>query len=566
MSGLVVAIHFLVIIICGALVVAAPFLLIQWLYPMTVRRWMRKRGGAVQEETHVGPAAAGPSAGAQLLFEIIDSHSPAHPSPADESLHRRVLRASRATASAYTAAGVAYAAAMTILLVGFDRSVSNKPAAFIICFASLLWLPLLIYVTVAAEDRWRKLVLLAAYYVGLIGVRTIVGTRNISLGEFFAVELMPLSASVLIIMRRTGVAGVAVCFVSCLVFAGHNLALPFFERAVLKQSYIEYISFPTLIVIAIVLSALLLIIPAALYARKKMSDMTLLLDSFILFMTIWGVTQVLTRIWAGWYIVTLLVVPFVLYKFAMLFATRWINPRGREGVSLMLLRVFSPKWGDQWWKEGPKWDGAWLLDPKWESEWLQRQVSYHWRHEGSIQLIAAPDLTGANVELPELLNFITGRLKKQFIKNPADRRRQLDVLDLAPDPDGLYRVNEFFCLEDMWRGTVAELLRRSQVVLMDLRGFSQSNQGCIEELREVINLVPVNRLVLTADKKTDVGFLELTLGLAWMQLRLDSPNNGLRDTKVRILHITRQDSRAARRLLSMLAEAALPGSPNRQAL
>ena len=52
--------------------------------------------------------------------------------------------------------------------------------------------------------------------------------------------------------------------------------------------------------------------------------------------------------------------------------------------------------------------------------------------------------------------------------------RRLRELDLGPDPDGRFRVNEFICYPDTWRMALSRLLESdpSQSVLVNLRGFS----------------------------------------------------------------------------------------------
>ena len=43
---------------------------------------------------------------------------------------------------------------------------------------------------------------------------------------------------------------------------------------------------------------------------------------------------------------------------------------------------------------------------------------------------------------------------------------------------------------DTWRSAVGRLMETSDLVVMDLRGFSAKNQGCIVELQSLIDLVP----------------------------------------------------------------------------
>ena len=93
----------------------------------------------------------------------------------------------------------------------------------------------------------------------------------------------------------------------------------------------------------------------------------------------------------------------------------------------------------------------------------------------------------------------------------------MDQLDLQPDGDGQFRVTEFFCHDDTWKLTLARLADDSDAVLMDLRAFSQSNAGCIFEISELFNLVPLQRLVFILDESTDQKFMRETMLEAWMR-------------------------------------------------
>lgn len=535
----------------SALMVSAPVLLLQWLYRRAVLRWMNTRGGAGREEERAatpGPAHAAP---ADLHIEVRDARAPAG-SPADDlPLYGRAVRSSRALARVYAAAGLAYVAALIPIMLGQSLyagriALNVKTAGFIAMFAALLlWLPLLMYLTVAVAGRLRKALLLAGYVVLLVATSAAFSSgESVTLWPF----LMGPPTSILVITRRAGVAGLLSAAVLLLLLLGAALSFaalslfPQTQKAGEPSGYLlasaQLLTLPLVLVLTVALGALLLVLAGRRYERKKMSDLTLALDCFMLFTTVWVTAFFGAR--AGWYAAAV-ALSFPVYKLVALAGLRRLRRReawdGGRGVSLMLLRVFGAKRS---------------------SEWLMSHLSYYWRYAGSIQLIAAPDLAGANLELHELMHFVTGRVKNQFIKDAADRERQLAALDLAPDPDGRHRVNEFFCLNDVWHGTVAELLERSDAVLMDLRGFTPSNEGCVAELGELVNLVPVNRLVITANENTDYHFLYDALYHAWARMGPDSPNRALRRPTLRILNISaiRQDALAVKRLLSMLGEAA----------
>ena len=119
---------------------------------------------------------------------------------------------------------------------------------------------------------------------------------------------------------------------------------------------------------------------------------------------------------------------------------------------------------------------------------------------------------------------MSGRLDRRFIDTGGSLDLRIDQMDLAPDGDGLFRVTEFFCHDDTWKLTLARLADESDAVLMDLRDFSHTNAGCIFEISELFNLVPLQRLVFVVDESTDQKFMRETMSETWKQLRDRSPN------------------------------------------
>ena len=122
-------------------------------------------------------------------------------------------------------------------------------------------------------------------------------------------------------------------------------------------------------------------------------------------------------------------------------------------------------------------------------------------------MIAAPDVGARMVDPGDLLRFTTGDITSGFIKSQQDLSRQLAALDVLPDRDGRYRVNEFYCRDDTWQATVVDLIARADAVVMDLRGFSAERRGCEFELRELAARTAPERVVLIVDASTDQALL-----------------------------------------------------------
>src|SRR5262249_15590863 len=173
----------------------------------------------------------------------------------------------------------------------------------------------------------------------------------------------------------------------------------------------------------------------------------------------------------------------------------------------------------------------------------------------SIQLINGPDVAHSTVQPHQLLDFLGGRLASHFIGDAVSFSEKMYALDTAPDRDGWYRVNSFFCRADTWQAVLARLVLAGDVILMDLRGFSSDNAGCVHELRHLIDFVPLSRCVFLVDETTDLAFARQTLDHAWKDMRAGSPNRSKTPDAV-TLHQFTSGGRALRALLRRLCDAA----------
>jgi hypothetical protein len=270
------------------------------------------------------------------------------------------------------------------------------------------------------------------------------------------------------------------------------------------------------------------------YERKQISDQSTILDAIWL---LFGVVHSIRLVFDGapWMLSGL--GAFAMYKVVVWAGfSRLINRAGsaRNGSKLLLLRVFS-------------------LGRR--SERLFHALGMHWRHVGSIQFIAGPDLVTTSVEPHEFLDFLRGKLARRFIDGPATLELRLSEMDLVPDQDGRFRVNDFFCYEDTWKMVLSRLVAKSDAVLMDLRGFSPQNAGCRFEINELINTVPLGRVVFIIDDTTDESFLHQTVQQSWSRLTRTSPNRLLVPPQLRLFRFTGAGSGGLRQLLHAVCVA-----------
>jgi hypothetical protein len=172
----------------------------------------------------------------------------------------------------------------------------------------------------------------------------------------------------------------------------------------------------------------------------------------------------------------LLWIPLVIWS-----AARW-RPRVERPPTLLVLRVFQQ-------------------DAQARS--LFDQVVERWRLSGNTVMIAGTDLADRTLDADDIFQFLDKKLAQRFIVSPADVARRIDAFDLAADIDGRYRVNECYCHDTTWQDALQALVRYSDVVLMDLRGFQANNSGCRYELATLAQASRKLRVVVLTDGRTD---------------------------------------------------------------
>jgi hypothetical protein len=273
------------------------------------------------------------------------------------------------------------------------------------------------------------------------------------------------------------------------------------------------------------------------YERKKISDQSVTLDYVWL---LFGFVQSIPLFFGGAAWILSGLVAFAAYKVVALASFSLLGrgiPTESTTPKLLLLRVFS-------------------LGKR--SERLFDALAKHWRHLGSISFIAGPDLATTTIEPHEFLDFLSGKLARRFIDGPETLSRRVSEMDLEPDRDGRFRVNDFFCYDDTWQLVLSQLESDSDAVLMDLRGFSQENRGVVYEINEVINVVPLERVVLIVDRTTDEEFLRQIIQGCWERMKPTSPNRLSTPGQLRLFRFTGSHGGELQQLLHVLSSAAKP--------
>ena len=166
-------------------------------------------------------------------------------------------------------------------------------------------------------------------------------------------------------------------------------------------------------------------------------------------------------------------------------AFMWLARRGRRPgrvPTLLVLRVFQR---DE------------------QARSLFDHVVERWRLSGNTVMIAGTDLADRTLDAADIFQFLDRRLAERFVVSSADVSRRIAAFDMAADIDGRYRINECYCHDTTWQDALQALMRYSDVVLMDLRGFQRHNAGCRYELTTLAQASHELRVVVLTDSRTD---------------------------------------------------------------
>ena len=451
--------------------------------------------------------------------------------PASAEARRWLLRTRRSAlqaAAIYAVAGAAHAFVATVVLFTASGTEFLPLRTFFVWFV-FAWPIVPTVFFVAVGSRRLRVIGISAYFLVALAISPVPLTDFAILwGTFMGVPTLLLVA---VGHRRLRAVGPLVLAATFLVVTGVNVAL--------SAAFGLGIGAAVAIVAAFVALAWWTLHQIAKrYREKRTSDLGLMLDAWWLLFTLWQCVDFsAAEGLAGAFVL----VAFAVYKLVQAIGFHLIAPRRRQsGVSLLLLRVFG-------------------FDKR--SERLLDELGHKWRYAGPINLISAPDLATGYVEPHEFLDYLAGRLSRGFVKDEENLEARMARLDKLPDPDGRYRVNDFLCHADTWQPTMRRLADDSDVVLMDLRSFSQGNRGCAYELRVLLDAVPVGRIVLLIDATTDRVLLEELLHDMWRTLAPTSPN--LRPTPglLRIISVTSGSSREIDSLLLGLFVAGAKHEP-----
>ena len=455
------------------------------------------------------------------------------------------VQSMRRLSAAYVLAGLVHATLATAVMFwlnGLDFRLFRTLTVWTV-FA---WPIVAVLMMTATVTRRQQALLVGAYFALLLALEIIAEAFHLryqpGFGELFllwAIIMGPPTAVILLLANRAWRSvGLTALFVSIVLVGAYLLGFQLLGCVILTTRSAALLASRHYLLLAIVVACgalawLLLRRAARRYQAKLASDQMFTLDSWWLLVS---ALEVLFQMGTSGVASFWFLLAFAGYKIVLHLGLQRFGRATMPGQpqSMLLLRVFGHAE---------------------RARTLADQVGQTWRHAGPINMIGGTDLATALLEPDELMAFWSGKLRQGFVVSPTDLATRLQNLDEQRDPDGRYRINEFFCHDNTWRATVRALAQRSAVVLMDLRGFGKENRGCEFELAMLLGEVPLGRVVLLVDRTTRTEDLKILLDSMWGKLPSSSPNRDLTKPVLQLFHVE-DNSTALRPLLAALFTAA----------
>ena len=498
-----------------------------------------------------------------LQISILDSSSGKTNAATNDGLYSHLFRGPWRAAAIYVVAGICYALATTYVFLSAAKD--GFPAlTFLILFWHYAW-PIAVTVSLVAAQAWRtRLKIFGTYFLIILALGVIARLGNatgiwLQIVELWFLTNFPATLLLLVFLNRkiravgplvltfitlavTGLVlmptfvvnigeiwDLVVPIAAALGLAGNQIFMALFILGFLAFGILGWLAWQAI---------------GALYRRKKISEQSITIDAIWL---LFAIFQAAGLIFEGdhWFMASLFV--FVIYK-GVAWVGFWLAgryPRSRQPhPELLVLRVLAP---------GQR------------SKRLFEVLARHWRFAGSVERMTGPDLATPTMEPHEFLDFLNGKLARRFIDGPQTLDLRISEMDLMPDHDGQFRVNDFFCYKDTWGMVLSRLAPESDTVIMDLCGFSVENTGCLFEISELINVVPLERVVFIIDDATDEAFLRQVMQQSWENMSPTSPNRLSTSGVASLFRLNQLHDDELQRLLKVLSGAA-PSATKRQVL
>ena len=155
-----------------------------------------------------------------------------------------------------------------------------------------------------------------------------------------------------------------------------------------------------------------------------------------------------------------------------------------------------------------------------------------------------------------MVMFDLVRMKLQFMSSSAALTKRLDTLERKPTKlDNTFKEVPVMCYDNTWKQAVDGLVKTADVILMDLRGFSEANKGCAYEVNILFDRVDVNRIVFMGYEDA-IPLIRRVIEEQWEALAETSPNLTTKGPHINLYVVKKENHNDVDAILKLLLGAA----------
>ena len=148
-------------------------------------------------------------------------------------------------------------------------------------------------------------------------------------------------------------------------------------------------------------------------------------------------------------------------------------------------------------------------------------------------------------------------IDRNFVRSQADLEGRLLRLERWPRKwDLTFKSLPTMCYDNTWKVAVSEFIKTSEVILMDLRGYSDERKGCEYEVGLLLDTVPLQRIAFLVDAP-GLPLVRKLILKRWERLLTTSPNLNQVPTQALIYVSSKQNKKDIQGIMDILMEAAI---------
>ena len=148
------------------------------------------------------------------------------------------------------------------------------------------------------------------------------------------------------------------------------------------------------------------------------------------------------------------------------------------------------------------------------------------------------------------------RMKLDFVSNKEELNKELEKLIKQPVKlDNTFKEKPMSCHDNTWKITVEKLVTAANVVLMDLRGFSEKNKGCEYEVNLLLNSVKLEN-ILFLGYTSAIPLIKKVIQEKFKTLDKGSPNLEIPNPNAMIYEVKKENNKETQQIMDLLIDKA----------